>query len=173
VTPDPAAPRAAPPPGLWRRLACFTYEGVLLFGVVMVTGLLYAIITRQNHALVGQHGLQAVIFVVLGAYFVWFWTRSGQTLAMQTWQIRLLRRDGRPVGARQAALRYLLAWMWFLPALAWLGVTGLKGTGPVLATVTAGVLTYAALARLHPRRQYLHDTLCGTELVFWPAPGKR
>ena len=32
---------AAAPAGLARRLACFLYEGVLLFGVVMVAGLVY------------------------------------------------------------------------------------------------------------------------------------
>jgi len=30
-----------------------------------------------------------------------------------------------------------------------------------------GVLTYAALARLHPDRQFWHDAVCGTRLVTW------
>ena len=34
---------ALPTPGLWRRLACFFYEGVLLFGVVMGAGFVYSL----------------------------------------------------------------------------------------------------------------------------------
>ena len=34
----PPAARPLPAPSLPRRLACFVYEGVLLFGVVMIAG---------------------------------------------------------------------------------------------------------------------------------------
>ncbi len=154
-------------PGLKRRMACFLYEGVLLFGVVMIAGLLYGLVTRQQHALVGMHGLQAFLFLVLGAYFVVFWSRSGQTLAMQTWHIRVVTADGAPVSPARAACRYVLAWLWFLPALAVLGVSGLRGGLPVTAALFAGVFTYAGLAWLHPGRQFLHDALCGTHLIHW------
>jgi uncharacterized RDD family membrane protein YckC len=155
-------------PALARRLACFVYEGVLLFGVVMAAGLVYALATGQRHALVGLHGLQVLLFVVLGAYFVWFWSHRGQTLAMQTWHIRLLTRDGRPLSAPRAGCRFLLSWLWFLPALAAIQLSGLKGAGFAFSALTTGVLAYAGLSRLHPQRQYLHDALCGTRLVDWP-----
>jgi uncharacterized RDD family membrane protein YckC len=162
---------AADAPTLTRRLACFVYEGVLLFGVVMTAGLFYGIATGQRHALVGLHGLQAVLFVVIGAYFVWFWSKSGQTLAMQTWRIRLLTTSGQPVGRLRALCRYLLSWLWFLPALVTIQLSGLKGSLPVFGTLIAGVLAYAALTRVHPQGQYLHDAICGTRLVNWqPRP---
>jgi uncharacterized RDD family membrane protein YckC len=156
-----------PAPALRRRLACFVYEGVLLFGVVMTAGLVYGIGTGQRHALVGLHGLQAFQFAVIGAYFVWFWSKSGQTLAMQTWRIRLLTSAGRPVGKARALCRYLLSWLWFLPALVAIETSGIKGAFPVFATLAAGAFAYAALARLNPQGQYLHDALCGTRLVDW------
>lgn len=164
-------PAAAP--RMRRRMACFVYEGVLLFGVVMVAGLFYGIVTRQTHALIGTTGLRASMFVVLAAYFVYFWTRSGQTLAMQTWQIRLVTPDGRPVRPLRALCRYLLAWLWFLPALAAVSFSGLKGGWPVTGAIAAGVLVYAALAWLHPQRQFLHDALCGTRLISWKAPTRK
>lgn len=170
MTAPPAAPGALVTPGLARRLACFVYEGVLLFGVVMVAGLLYGIVTQQRHALVGAPGLRIFLFVVIGAYFVFFWSRSGQTLAMQTWHIRLVTRDGRPVSRLRALARYLLAWLWFVPALAALGLAGLQGSAPALAAIVAGVLAYAGLAWLHPDRQYWHDAACGTRLVSWTPP---
>lgn len=167
-----AAPVARPPtPSVRRRMLCFAYEGVLLFGVVMVAGLVYAAATNQRHALIGLHGLQAWLFIVLGLYFVGFWSRHGQTLAMRTWRIQLVDLAGRRVTPLRATARYLASWIWFLPALAVTALSGLKSGPAAAAIVTVGVLAYAALARLHPSRQFLHDILCGTRVVQWePAP---
>jgi len=171
VSGNPAAgPVDSATPGIWRRLAAFLYEGVLLFGVVMLSGLVYGVLTQQRHALVGATGLQAFLFGVLGLYFVVFWSRSGQTLAMLTWHVRVVTRQGHPVRPLRAVARYLLAWLWFLPSLAIVQLAGLKGGWPVAGVVIAGVLAYAALARLHPDRQFLHDALCGTRLVTWYPP---
>ncbi len=181
-TPAPAgaAPAASPPqppglptPGLARRLACFVYEGVLLFGVLMIAGFLYSGLTQQRHALAGRHGLQAFLFVVLAIYFVWFWSHGGQTVAMKAWHIRLVGRDGQPVSERRALARYLLAWLWFVPALASVWLAGLDGPGVVSVALLAGVAGFAALARLHPERQFWHDVLCGTRLVTWRPTRRR
>lgn len=160
-------------PTLLRRLACFVYEGVLLFGVVMAAGFAYSTLTDQRHALHGTAGLQAVVFGVLGIYFTGFWSHTGQTLAMQTWQIRLVGASGEPVTLPRAVGRYLLSWMWFLPALLGLYLAGLKGSGPVFLTLTVGVLAYATLAWLRPDRQYWHDAICRTRLVMASPPVER
>jgi len=70
----------------------------------------------------------------------------------------------------RALARYVLAWLWFAPALAALKLTGLQGALPAFVTILAGVLGYAALARLHPDRQYWHDAVGGTRLVNWLPP---
>lgn len=162
-------------PGLARRLACFTYEGVLLFGVLWFAGYVYGTLTQQRHALVGTAGLQVIVFLVLAVYFVWFWTHGGQTLAMKTWDIRLVDRAGLPLTQARAFARYLAAWMWFLPALALIYGLGLNRNGPaVLLMVLAGVAVFAALAWLRRDRQFWHDAVCGTRLVNWrPAPAPR
>lgn len=176
--PAPTATPSADPnqglvtPGLARRLAAFVYEGVLLFGVTMLTGLLYAGLTQQRHALQGKAGLQAFMFVVLGIYFVWFWSRGGQTVAMQAWNIRLVMADGRPVSQARALMRYLLAWLWFMPALATAFWADLQGPGAATTLLLAGVLTYAALTRLRPDRQFWHDAVCGTRLIDWRPAAK-
>lgn len=154
-------------PGVARRLACFLYEGVLLFGVVMIAGYLFSTLTQQRHALSGRHGLQAFLFIVLGIYFVWFWSHGGQTVAMKAWHVRLVRRDGTAVGQGRAFARYLLSWLWFVPALAWLSVMDAPDTATIFLTMSVGVLAYAALAWLRPDRQYWHDVVCGTQLVTW------
>jgi uncharacterized RDD family membrane protein YckC len=168
----PASTDTSATPGLWRRLACFTYEGVLLFGVVMIAGYLYSTLTQQRHALQGQHGLQAFLFVVLGIYFVWFWSHGGQTVAMKAWHVRLVAAaDGREVPQWRALLRYVLAWIWFVPALAAAHFAGLNQAGEIFGLMVVGVLAYAMLALLHPQRQFWHDAALGTRLITWrPAP---
>ncbi len=166
--PSIAAPQGGEPlpaASLARRLSCFVYEGVLLFGVLMAAGLVYGIATGQRDAMAGRHGLQAFLFVVLGVYFSWFWTHGGQTLAMKTWRIRLVGADGEALSQLRAWLRYVLAWLWFAPALLWLWLEGAASLAPMLATLTAGVVVYAALARALPGRQFWHDVVCGTRLV--------
>lgn len=153
------------PPGLARRLAAFFYEGVLLFGVTFFAGFLYSVLTRQQHAAQGRGGLAAFIFIVLCLYFVGFWTRSGQTLAMKTWHLRVVDAEGRPLTAGRALLRYLLGWLWFLPALLSIWGLGLHGGGAIFGSLAAGVLAYLLIARLHPQRQFLHDTICGTRVI--------
>jgi uncharacterized RDD family membrane protein YckC len=138
---------------------------------LMIAGLVFSIATQQRHALQGQHALQAFLFVVLGLYFVWFWSHGGQTVAMRTWHIRLTALSGDPVSRMRALARYLLSWIWFLPALATVYFSGLTGGWPSAAAVLAGVLGYALVSRLQPQRQFWHDALCGTQLVDTkPAP---
>ena len=156
-----------PTPGLARRMACFVYEGVLLFGVLMTAGLLYAGLTHQRNAMLGRHGLQSFLFVVLGVYFTWFWSRGGQTVAMKTWRIRLVCADGAPVPPFRAMSRYLLGWLWFVPALLLLWLGGAASTGPIFAALGFGIVAYAALTWLNPDRQFWHDVVCGTRLVDW------
>lgn len=161
--------RRAPP--LVRRLVCMVYEGVLLFGVVTLVGLLFAGFTQQRHALQGQWGLRAVLLIVLAVYFVGFWSRRGQTLAMKTWHIGLRDLAGSLPSPARAGARFVMSWLWFVPALALAWLAQLKSGAEIGAVVVAGWLTYAALARLHPSRQFLHDVVCGTQLVdMRPTP---
>lgn len=155
------------PPGIARRLACFIYEGVLLFGVVMIAGYLYSSLTQQRHALQGQTGLQAFLFVILGIYFTWFWSRGGQTVAMKAWHLRLVTAGGKPVSQLRALVRYVLSWLWFLPALASVHAAGLHSSSAIFGAMVMGVLAYAGLAWLRPDRQFWHDVACGTRLITW------
>lgn len=167
---NPVGTVVAPTPGLARRLAAFVYEGVLVFGIVALAGLAYGLATQQRHALVGSAGLQAFLFGVLGVYFVVSWVRSGQTLAMLTWHVRIVTAEGHPLRPLRAVARYVLAWAWLLPGLGIAQLAELKGGGPVTAALLAWVLFYAALSRLHPDRQFLHDALCRTRVITWYPP---
>ena len=166
----PTPPVPGPTPGVLRRLACFVYEGVLLFGVWMVAGWLWSALTQQRHALHGRHGLMAFLFIVMTLYFSWFWSHGGQTVAMKAWHIRVVDRHGAELTQRRALARSLLAWIWIVPATAAAWLAGLHGLWQIIGLMIAGVLAYAALAWLQPQRQFLHDMLCGTRLVDWRPP---
>lgn len=149
-------------PALWRRMACWLYEGMLMFGVVFIAGYLFGTLTQTRNALDNRHALQAFLFIVFGIYFTWFWSR-GQTLAMKTWHIRVVDTQGLPLSQIHALRRFILAWLWFLPPLAAysLGV-------PALTTLTLlglWVLLWAGLSRLQPEHQFWHDVLASTRLV--------
>src|ERR1700741_835044 len=109
----PSEPTSAPQPaGLPIRLAAAAYEAVLLFGVVFVADYALVASMRWTYPLSGFQNaiLRLALFLVLGAYFVYQWTRTGQPLAMKSWHLRLVARNGLPPTRAQAALRYVLAW---------------------------------------------------------------
>lgn len=142
------------------------YEAMLLFGVLFIAGWLFSTLLQQRHALYLRHAQQIWLLLVAAAYFVWFWTHGGQTLAMKTWRIRLVTVDGQPVPAWRAGVRYLLAWLWFLPGLALAWVLHAQAWMLILLP-TINMLLWAFAIYLDPQRQFLHDRLAGTRLVIW------
>ncbi|VVE60701.1 membrane protein [Pandoraea captiosa] len=162
--PAEGAPASHAVPTLRRRVLSMVYESLLLFGVLFLSGYLFSALTQQRSGLMYRHAMQAWLFFVLGAYFVWFWTHGGQTLAMKTWKIRLVDAHGRPVRAGRALLRYVLAWLWVLPAMAIDWIFGLTGWSSV-ALLAGWVALWALTMHVTPDHQFLHDRLAGTRLV--------
>ncbi|HUP97495.1 MAG TPA: RDD family protein [Usitatibacter sp.] len=132
-------------PGVGRRLASALYDVLMLAALVMVATFPFLAVFGDSTHGWRRHVLQLWVMAVCGAYFVWFWTRGGQTLPMKTWRIRLVRRDGAPVGPARAIHRYVLAVLGFLAL----------GLGFIWAF-------------LDRDRQFLHDRLAGTALVDVP-----
>lgn len=153
-------------PSLARRMASWLYEGMLMFGVVFISGYLFSTLSQTRHALNNRHALQAFLFVVFAIYFVWLWSK-GQTLAMKTWDIRVVDLAGQPLTQARALVRYLLSWLWFLPPLAAIAPFNLPGPESVVL-VMGWVAIWALLSRFHPDRQFWHDALAGTRLVSTP-----
>lgn len=156
---------AGPAAPLKRRLAAFIYEGVLLFGVVMLVGVVFGMATQQRHALQGREGLQAALFLALSLYFIGFWTQGGQTLAMKTWHVRLVRDDGLPPTLLQAAARAALSWLWFAPALALAWAAQWHHGKSIGGLLALWMVAYAILSFILPQRQFLHDVLCRTRVI--------
>ncbi|PUE28670.1 RDD family protein [Limnohabitans sp. Jir61] len=150
-------------PSLWRRMACWTYEGLLLFGVLFISSYLFSALSQSRHALDNRHGLQAFLFLVVGIYFTWF-GHKGQTLAMKTWHIRVVDRSGQALTQQRALLRYVVSWVWFIPPLAMLAPYNLSA-GEIAVLFIGWVCFWALLSRFHSQQQFWHDALAGTRLI--------
>jgi uncharacterized RDD family membrane protein YckC len=149
-------------------MACWLYEGMLLFGVVFLADYLFSTLSQTRHALDNRMGQQAFLFLVLGIYFTWFW-HKGQTLAMKTWHIRIVDARSQPLTQARALARYVLSWVWFLPSLALIWALELPlGSGSVL--ILGWVVIWAVLSRFHPQRQFWHDAWAGTRLIDARTP---
>jgi len=127
-------------PGWLRRLACLVYELLLLLAVLMLAALIFLLIFGDATEPPNRYFFQAYLWLLSAAYFVWNWTRGGQTLAMQTWRIRLVTGDGGSLTPAQALKRFLVA------------------------SVFPGVSFVWAL--FDREGQYLHDRLSGTRLIL-------
>ena len=149
----PAAPAAAERAvaelaGLRRRLASMLYECLLLLGVLALTFLVPYLMLGVAAGIAPPGWFAWLhIFVVLGGYFVWYWTRHGQTLAMQTWRLRIVNAaDGRSPGAAQG---------WLLRAGLALGVAAGRRRA-------VGVLRSRPPVPARPPRADLHRADAGT-----------
>ena len=136
---------APTPPSILIRLAAMVYELLLVTAVVFVASFIVLPFVGELKTAWQRHFFQVWILLVLFVYFAAFWLRSGQTLAMKTWRIRLETRDGGRISLRQAAGRFILALLGLL----------LGGAG----------FFWALFDR---DRQFLHDRLMGTRLVRVP-----
>ncbi len=129
-------------PGIWRRLAAMLYESFLILAVLMAAGFVYIPLFGNADGPLEKAVFQLYLLIVLMIYFLVFWTRGGQTLAMKTWRIRLTNLSGANISPPQGILRFFLA----IISLGFLGV---------------GFLWMF----FDPQRQFLHDRLAKTRLI--------
>jgi len=134
----PALSRRA---GLLRRFASLAYDTILLIPVLFIAAYLFLTLTQAATTALSHALFQVWLLAVPAVYFVYCWRRSGQTLAMKTWNIRVARQDGSALSTREAVARFLLA-LWgslLFGAGFWWGFVDREG-------------------------QFLHDRLVGTRL---------
>ena len=122
------------------RLASLAYEAVLLLAVLFVSAYLFLSIARDAQAGWPRTAFQIYLLTICGAYFVFCWVRTGQTLPMKTWRLRLVNTEGRTPSLGLACRRYLLA----IPGM-----------------LSGASLIWALIDR---ERLFLHDRLAGTRI---------
>ncbi|MCL2021916.1 MAG: RDD family protein [Betaproteobacteria bacterium] len=136
--------RSTSSPSFVRCLSAMLYELLLLIGVIAIGWLLPHILLGSLANVLAPAWVHQLHFVLLPAfYFVWFWLHGGQTLAMRTWKIRIVDKDGGPLRPMQALFRYLAAWF---------------------SLICFGIGFFWRF--VDPERQFLHDRLAGSRLVM-------
>lgn len=138
---EKSATPSLPTAGLWRRISAMIYESFLLLALLFIADYLFLALTHNSSSPLLKALLQAYLLLMMAAYFSWSWLR-GQTLAMKTWRIRVVSREGTSLTLKQALLRFVLALI-LVPAF---GIS----------------LIWALFDR---DKQFLHDRLADTRLV--------
>jgi uncharacterized RDD family membrane protein YckC len=129
-------------PGIGRRLLSLIYEILLLAAVALLAGGAAAALAQVTNPAYTRLFTRVIAVAACAAYFAWQWQRSGQTLPMKTWRMRLETVDGMRVAMPRALLRAALATAGYL----------LLGISVIWAFIDRD-------------RQFLHDRLAGTRLV--------
>jgi uncharacterized RDD family membrane protein YckC len=152
------------PVGLLRRLGALVYDGLLLFAMLVFASLIVIVPFKITYG----HPLYAVyviyIYTIAFLFFGWFWTHSGQTLGMKTWQIYVSGDDGNALAWKQAVSRFLSALIFWLPAAA--GYCLFRDYFKEYGLITLLPITVDYLWGLIDKDQRaLHDIISHTRLV--------
>ncbi|GAB7128504.1 RDD family protein [Silvimonas sp. JCM 19000] len=165
--------------GWWRRFFAWWYEILLLIPVLLIVALIYqglfALLTQLPVDQLSQSrpaswGLFVALLASMLAYFGLCWQRGGQTLAMKAWRIRIVdSATGNSPGRRAILIRFGVALLCFGPVLpltfgAWHNAAWI----PWARLSLAWCILPFVWAYLDRDRQFLHDRLAGTRLLFAP-----
>jgi uncharacterized RDD family membrane protein YckC len=104
------------PASVWRRLAAFCYDALLLAALMVCFTLLVLAVRLGAAVPPGSWWFPLCLAAIAMAFFCGFWVHGGQTLGMRAWRIRVVRDDGRALTWGRAALRFAAALVAALPA---------------------------------------------------------
>ena len=141
--------------GFGRRLAALIYDALLVAALLMVFTFAALPFTHGAAVVPETAGVWAYVYraglmMVIAAYYVINWLRSGQTLGMRAWRLRTVSESGEPLALTAAALRMVFGVLAWTPA-------------------ALGVL-WLYLDRDHLA---LHDRLSRTRVVHWNTSKRR
>jgi uncharacterized RDD family membrane protein YckC len=147
-----------PKAGFLRRFASLIYDGLVIIAFAMLTTVLYlffiqslisfGVLSLEGHEDVSAliqastvlYGLRAVLLVSVSVlFFSYFWTKSGQTIGMRAWRLKVQTSDGALLSWPKAILR---------------SFTAVLGLGNLIVLID------------FKQKRSLQDMICGTEVVF-------
>ncbi|MBW3697497.1 RDD family protein [Vibrio sp. T187] len=148
-----------PPAGVMRRFGALFYDALIVLAIeMMAAGVIIAILEALVAAglmtygpyidvsdMLSKHPIWSYVYTfylvaVWVYFFVFFWTRAGQTLGMRAWKLRLQNPNGTAISVTQALIRL-----------------GTSGFG--LANLTVP---------FDPQKRGFHDMWAKTEVVVLP-----
>lgn len=96
-------------PGLIKLGACLIYEMLTLIALSFTFSAVFMWVAGDATYGYKRLLLQIFLWVAIGAYYVMCWLKSGQTLAMQAWGLKLIGLAGTTLDLKAAISRYVLA----------------------------------------------------------------
>jgi len=99
-----------------RRIAAMLYDALLVLALLFIATLPF-IALRGGEPVEPNENLtyRLVLSLVIYAFFVGFWTRSGRTLGMQSWRLQLESMDGQRPTLAATTVRFFAAILSWLP----------------------------------------------------------
>jgi len=148
-----------PPAGMMRRFGALFYDALIVLAIeMMAAGVIIAILEALVAAglmtygpyidvsdMLSKHPVWSYVYTfylvaVWVYFFVFFWTRAGQTLGMRAWKLRLQNTNGTAITVTQALIR-------------------LATSGFGLANLTVP---------FDPKKRGFHDMWAKTEVIVLP-----
>lgn len=98
------------PANLTRRLGALMYDFLIVVALWMFAGFARLPFVEAD-AMTDHAGpaFQSGLFILTFGFFAFFWLRTGQTLGMQAWRIRVQSEDGTAMSPTQALMRFICA----------------------------------------------------------------
>lgn len=159
-----------PTPSFWRRVFCNLYEQLLLVGVLALTFMVPNLLIGVLFGVAIPSWLSFFyLYGVLAVYFTWYWRRNGQTLAMQTWRMKLITNQGLPPSMKQALWRYVYGSLWIVPCLIVHAIYPLRGWQIIGLLFAVSLFLWPLSIYLDRKRQGIPDRLAQTKLVQLPS----
>jgi len=102
--------------GLLRRIAAILYDTLLVAALLFLATLPFIAVRGGEPVETSENLLYRIVLaLVVYAFFVGFWSRSGRTLGMQSWGLQLETDDGGMPSVTSASLRFFAAIVSLLP----------------------------------------------------------
>lgn len=155
------------PAGLLRRLGAIVSDSLVVFALLALSTLMIFVPVLNAlgkkvlaPAEVGWLMYSVYLMTMLSVwfgFFGYFWTRSGQTIGMRAWRIRVESEAGLLLTWAGALKRWVAAWLPWLPAIAVLLVAERAGSG-LLKMAGQGLLVLGVFGLLWMYRSVRHTT---------------
>ena len=97
-----------PPATLIKQFAAMLYDSLLIFAVLFLATAIALIFNRGN-AIESSPLFSLYLLFILFSFYAWFWHKSGQTLGMRAWKIRIVSEFGGNPGWGSSYLRLVFA----------------------------------------------------------------
>ncbi len=97
-----------PPASLIKQFAAMLYDSLLIFAVLFFATAI-AMLFNQGEAIESNPLFNLYLLFALFTFYAFFWNRSGQTLGMRVWKIRIVSRSGGNPGWGASYLRLIIA----------------------------------------------------------------